>query len=93
MHYTPRFLLGWIIATPAALAALDKARKSPIHYLERHQQGDWGGLTPEDAQDNELSLLYGLRLLSAYILPTGVKIWIITERDRSATTILLPEEY
>jgi len=61
--------------------------------MARHAQGDWGELCPEDAQENELSLREGFRLLSAYISSTGVKFWIITEADRSATTFLLPGEY
>ena len=89
----PRFSLGQTLATPGALAALEKACKTPAYYLVRHQSGDWGDLCSEDIKENELSLRQGFRLLSAYVLPTGVKIWIITERDRSATTVLLPEEY
>ena len=68
-------------------------------YLQRHQCGDWGTVGKDDAAENELSLKEGYRLLSAYEVPTNdednktVKIWIITEADRSVTTILLPEEY
>jgi hypothetical protein len=58
--------------------------------LARHSVGDWGDLAEEDRRENELSLVQGFRLLSAYHLTTGVKIWVITESDRSATTILLP---
>jgi hypothetical protein len=61
--------------------------------LARHQSGDWGDLDEADKRENEVSLEKGFRLLSAYTLTTGVKVWIITERDRSATTILLPAEY
>jgi hypothetical protein len=55
--------------------------------------GDWGELDDDDKRENELSLREGFRLLSAYRLSTGVKLWIITEADRSVTTLLLPDEY
>jgi hypothetical protein len=61
--------------------------------LARHLSGDWGELCPEDWQENEFSLREGFRLLSAYTTSAGVKFWIITEWDRSLTTILLPEDY
>ena len=89
----PKFPLGQLVATPGALAALKEAEVSFWHYIRRHQEGDWGNVTREDAAENELSLREGFRLLSAYSLPDGCKIWIITEADRSATTILLPEAY
>ena len=61
--------------------------------LSRHCRGDWGNLTDEDTQENELSLKAGYRLLSAYKSEGLPKIWVITEADRSATTILFPDEY
>jgi len=61
--------------------------------LARHAKGDWGDLSQEDKDENELSLKEGFRLLSAYEHPTLPKIWIITEADRSATTVLFPDEY
>lgn len=62
--------------------------------LQRHLRGDWGELDEEDVLQNRLSIEHGMRILSAYILPTtGVKVWVITEADRSVTTLLLPEEY
>ena len=85
--------LGQLVATPGALEALEEAAVSFLPYIRRHLEGDWGDISPEDAGENELSLEQGFRLLSAYKLPGGGKIWIITEADRSATTILLPEEY
>lgn len=88
-----RFELGQIVATPGALTALEEAGQYPWEFLDRHRRGDWGELCPEDRQENELSLREGFRLLSAYRTKKGVKIWIITEADRSATTLLLPEEY
>ena len=88
-----RFLLGRLVATPGALQALEDASQHPAEFLARHQAGDWGDLEEADKQENELSVLNNLRILSAYTLTTGVKIWVITEADRSATTILLPSEY
>ena len=64
-----------------------------IQSLKRHWQGDWGELSEEDRQENEFSLKENLRLFSAYEAEGLPKIWIITEADRSATTILFPEEY
>ncbi len=90
---TPKFDPGQIVATPGALAALQHAGASPLPYLQRHLSGDWGDVDPEDWQENEFSLTHGWRLLSAYTLPTGVKLWLITEADRSSTCVLLPEEY
>ncbi|MDE2125277.1 MAG: hypothetical protein KGJ62_01660 [Armatimonadetes bacterium] len=86
--------LGRLLATPAALEALTDAKVTPLEFIRRHQRGDWGEVCKADQEENELSLREGFRLLSAYTLPqTGAKIWIITEADRSVTTILLPEEY
>jgi hypothetical protein len=66
----------------------------PIRLLARHIHGDWGDLPVEDQVENELALLTGKRLLSSYTLPGGEsKVWIITEADRSVTTILLPDDY
>ena len=89
----PLFNLGQPVATPGALDALAQAEEAPAAYLMRHVTGDWGDLPEEDIQENELSLQQGNRLFSAYHLNTGKKIWVITEWDRSVTTILLPEEY
>jgi hypothetical protein len=88
-----KFLPGRIVATPGALAALEASGEAPFEYLFRHINGDWGELSEEDRRENELSLIHGFRLLSAYTLRSGTKIWIITESDRSATTVLLPDEY
>jgi hypothetical protein len=90
---TAKLPLGQTLATPGALEALEQAGQDPAELLVRHQGGDWGDLDAEDKQENELSLKQGFRLLSAYHLSTGVKVWVITESDRSATTILLPSEY
>jgi hypothetical protein len=89
-----RFNLGKCVATKGALEALEAAGVSPDSLLTRHHAGDWGNLGDDDKQENELSLREGFRLLSAYKLDTtGVKIWLITEADRSVTTLLLPSEY
>ena len=89
----PLFPLGLVVATPGALDTLAQANLEPGEFITRHVTGDWGDLDDEDKQENNLSLQKGFRLLSAYKLETGEKIWVITESDRSATTILLPEEY
>ncbi len=86
-----KFRMGMLAATPGALEALKDT--DYWAYVERHGKGDWGDTSPEDKAENERSLKESLRLLSVYTLPNGKKIWIITEADRSATTILLPEEY
>ncbi len=87
------FPLGQVVATSGALAAFEESGESPADYLRRHQAGDWGEVCEEDQQENEYSLLHGFRLLSAYRLNSGVKLWVITEADRSSTTVLLPDEY
>lgn len=94
INKTALFPLGQIVATPGALAALGKAGQTPLDFLSRHVCGDWGELDEHDRKENELSLKRGFRLLSSY--RTGAddtKVWVITEADRSVTTLLLPEEY
>ncbi len=87
------FELGQIVATPGALRALQEAEQSPTAFLDRHVTGDWGELGDEDKQANERALREDLRILSAYTTSAGVALWVITEADRSATTLLLPHEY
>ena len=88
------FPLGQIVATPGALSALGGEGISSDAMLGRHVSGDWGELSAEDRRENELSIKEGFRILSAYKLPrTNAKLWIITEADRSVTTLLLPDEY
>ena len=87
------FELGQTFATPGALEALEDAQQLPSEFLSRHINGDWGDVDKEDATENELSVKEGFRILSAYKTRKGVKLWVITEADRSATTILLPSEY
>ena len=89
----PAFELGQIVATPGALAALKKAGQQPGEFLTRHINRDWGDLDEEDRKENEYSLEHGFRLLSAYKTNAGDRLWIITEADRSVTTLLLPDEY
>ena len=87
------FELGQILATPCALAALQKAGQEPGDFFTRHVACDWGDLSDQDQRENDYSLEHGFRLLSSYRTNADDKLWIITEADRSATTLLLPEEY
>ncbi len=90
----PLFSLGQIVATPGALAALEKAGQHVQEFLSRHVHGDWGkDLSEEDRRENQFSLERGFRILSSYRTNAGDKLWIITESDRSVTTLLLPDEY
>ena len=83
--------LGRLLITPAARDTLDPA--DVMVALRRHAQCDWGDLCAEDRQENEFSLANDCRILSSYHDRNNTKFWIITERDRSATTILLPDDY
>jgi hypothetical protein len=87
------FQLGGIVATPGALDALGRDQERIADLISRHAIGDWGDLSVHDRKANNDALKDGELLLSAYSIGLGVKIWIITERDRSVTTILLPREY
>lgn len=93
MEGEPKFQLGHTVATPGALQALQEAGQGWITFLDRHITGDWGELGAGDRQLNEQALQDGGRIFSAYVLATGVTIWVITEADRSSTCILLPSEY
>ena len=84
--------LGQVVATPGALKLLGKVREHPFEYLARHATGDWGELCAFDRRQNEIALREGLRVLSSYDVSEG-SVWIVTEADRSVTSILLPEEY
>jgi hypothetical protein len=88
-----RFPLGRVVATPGALRALEKAEQLPAEFLERHVNGDWGEVPDADKQENEVAVEQGFRILSGYTTSAGDKLWILTEADRSATILLLPEEY
>lgn len=88
-----RFRLGRLLITPGAQQALDAAGENPFTFLLRHVSGDWGDVDEEDKRSNEQAVAEGRRILSGYRTGQGERIWVITEADRSATTILLPEEY
>src|SRR6266581_3793328 len=88
-----RFALGQTFITPGAEEALMIAGQTGIEFLRRHMSQDWGELSDEDVRENELSLREGFRVLSTYRTVKGQKLWIITEADRTSTTILLPDEY
>lgn len=90
---TKRFTPGSVVATPGALKALRASGDDPLSLLQRHLSGDWGDVDEFDRRENELSAERGWRILSCYRLSTGIRIWLITEADRRATTFLLPEEY
>ena len=90
---TPRFPLGQIVATPGAIEAMEESGQTADFFLDQHVQGQWGQVDEEDWEANNRSLMDGTRLVSAYQTLKGVKIWVITEADRSATTLLLPEDY
>lgn len=89
----PLFEFGSCVATPGALETLARLGLDPLTYLSRHGKGDWGDLDEEDRRSNEVALNRGGRLVSAYDLPENERLWIITEWDRSYTTLLLPSEY
>jgi hypothetical protein len=85
--------LGQLVITPGALAAFNKTSETGRELVERHRSGDWGEVGSEDWAANDRAVSGGDRILSAYKLKDQMKIWIITEADRSATTLLLPDEY
>lgn len=86
-----RFRLGRLVSTPNALNQL--THDDILAAIWRHQAGDWGCVDEEDRRANDRALIEGTRLLSAYESAKGVKFWLITEADRSVTTILMPEDY
>ena len=87
------FPLGQLVATPGALEAMYEAGQAPIEFLARHARLEQGELCNDDHKENLFSVDKRLRIFSAFKTALDVKLWIITEADRSATTILLPEEY
>ena len=87
------FALGRLVATPGALELLTRAEQTPLEFLTRHSRGDWGQCCSEDAKENDFSVKAGFRILSVYSTRTGEKLWIVTEADRSVTTLLTPSEY
>jgi len=90
---SPRFFTKQIVATPGALAALKASDVTFVSLLARHFAGDWGSVPLADARMNDQALQSGGRLLSSYLIGAHVRIWAITESDRSLTTLLLPSEY
>jgi len=90
---SPLFSLGQLCATPGALEVLEQSGQQPIHFVARHVAGDWSEMDAEDQQTNREALECGARVLSSYTTKNGQKLWIITEADRSVTTLLLPSEY
>lgn len=87
----PRFVIGAVVSTPAAQAQIGE--EDVASALKRHMLGDWGELDGEDKRVNDSALQGGERLFSAYTSSSGVRFWVITEADRSVTTVLLPEDY
>ena len=88
----PLFNLGQVVGTPGAMSLLKENSQAASEFLDRHVSGDWGDLCEEDKQLNEAALKEGSRLFSSYKVG-DVMLWIITEADRSSTTLLLPIEY
>ena len=88
-----KFALGSEVITPGACSAIARTVCNPRQFLDRHMSGDWGDLGDEDKMLNDIAVKHGERILSAYTLSDGTRIYVITEADRSSTCILLPEEY
>ena len=89
----PLFPLGRTVITIAAQRRLEQLGRDPREFLRRHHMGDWGDLTESDVEANEIALVEKYRLFSAYELDASNTVWVITEDNRSVTTILLPEDY
>jgi len=87
-----QFESGQVVATPGVLRAFEASGESPLEYVTRHLSGDWDIVKPEDRRENELALRAGLRIMSVYLLKSRVRIWVITEADRSSTCLFLREE-
>ena len=83
--------LGQIVTTPAALGTVSQPDIATA--LRRHAVGDWGDTAPDDRAANDDALKLGERILSVYASATGTTFWVLTEADRSATTVLLPDDY
>jgi len=88
-----RFPLGRVVATPGAVEALAQANVDGRDLLLKHHQGEWGELSAEDKAENEFSVDKYLRIFSSYRISGDERVWIITEADRSVTSLLLPSEY
>ena len=92
LHHRMLFRLGQIVATPGALELLDRAKSSGLEYVLRHVTGDFGSVCAEDREANSAAIVHGTRVLSAYEVQ-GERLWVVTEADRSITTIQLPGDY
>lgn len=90
---SPKFELGQVVATPAVLKALEESGQDVAFFLEKHASSDWGDVCPDDQRANDQALRDGGRLVSLYMTLRGEAILIITEYDRSVTTLMLAEEY
>jgi len=86
-----KFRLGHIVSTPNALSQL--TQEEILTGIQRHQAGDWGDVDADDAAANDQALVERTRILSAYHAGNGTKFWLITEADRSHTTVLMPEDF
>lgn len=87
------FLLGRIVTTPIVDQLVQDGTFDPIHYLRRHMSGDWGDVSDDDRQANDSALEQGDRLVSSYKISDSLTLLVITEQDRSATTLMLPSDY
>jgi hypothetical protein len=92
-HPSINLPLGRLLSTPGAIEAMTKAGQDPLELLRRHRTGDWGEVDEGDSAANDQAVIHGERILSAYTLKNGARLWIITEADGPATTLLLPDEY
>lgn len=90
---TVSFPLGQVVMTRGVSELVGLGRVNPIALLHRHASGDWGEMDAEDIATNRRGVKHGGRLMSSYELAPNLKVWIITEWDRSVTTLLLPSEY
>jgi len=93
ISHPPRFQAGRLLVTPGIIALMERGGFNPMPYLRRHLHGDWGDLSPPDLRANRAALRDGDRLFSAYQVTPDLRVWIVTQSDRSATTVLLPDEY
>lgn len=92
-HMAPLFPLGTISATPCALETIRRAGSTPVDFILRHVRGEWLEMSPDDIEANTGALRDGGRILSAYTVGGGERLFVITEADRSTTTLLLSDEY
>lgn len=91
-----KFELGRVVCTPGVHHLIESGkinRDYLLQFVDRHQHGDWGDCGEEDEMVNEEALILGHRLFSSYIVVDTQRMWVITEADRSVTTLLLPREY